>query len=201
MLKIGIFGGTFSPPHSGHIAAVEAFLAEENLDKLYIIPAFQPPHKEITYPTTPKERYTMAKLAFSHLPKVVVSDMEILRGGKSYTVDTLEQLFSEEHRLVLLCGTDMFLSLDTWYQHERIFDLADIVYVERYRETPNEELHQKTAYYTRTYQARIRKLTIPPFPVTSTEIREALKTKKALPANILPRNVVDYIKEKGLYSI
>jgi nicotinate-nucleotide adenylyltransferase len=128
--RIGIYGGTFSPPHLGHRRAVEAFALAEQLDEIYVIPTFTPPHKQLQGDATPQQRMEMCRLAFAGLP-VAVSDLEIRRGGKSYTVLTLEELKAPDNTLVLLCGTDMFLTIDSWYQAARIFELAEIVYVQR----------------------------------------------------------------------
>ena len=90
--KIGIYGGTFNPPHIGHINAAKAFFNVMQLDKLVIIPSFIPPHKLSDNNTTPKQRVTMTSLAFSGFDKIEVSDIEVKRGGKSYTYLTLEEL-------------------------------------------------------------------------------------------------------------
>ena len=85
MIRLGVYGGTFSPPHLGHIESAEAFYREMKLDKLLIIPTFIPPHKEAKDDASPEDRLEMCKLAFSHIPNTEISDMEIKRGGKSYT--------------------------------------------------------------------------------------------------------------------
>ena len=120
-MKIGIFGGTFNPPHLGHLAAARAAIDALELDRLYLVPAAIPPHKELPEGTpAPEHRLAMtAKLAGALLlPNVAeVSPMELERPGKSYTADTLEQLHKQipGAELWLLMGTDMFMPLDQWY--------------------------------------------------------------------------------------
>ena len=91
---IGIYGGSFSPPHMGHYRALSAFVNAFKPDKTYVIPTLIPPHKELSSAATPEERLAMCRLAFGELD-ITVSDMEIKRGGKSYTVLTLQELAKE----------------------------------------------------------------------------------------------------------
>ena len=98
-MRLGIYGGTFSPPHKGHVEAAEAFSREMKLDKLLIIPTFVPPHKTTADDATPEQRLEMCRLAFSHIKNAEISDMEIKRGGTSYTYLTLEELSSRDVEL------------------------------------------------------------------------------------------------------
>ena len=109
--RVGIYGGTFNPPHNGHVGAAEAFCRGALLDELIIMPDFLPPHKEIDKAVSADERLKMCELAFSHIEKARVSDMEIRRGGRSYTSVTLEELSSPDVDLYFLCGTDMILTI------------------------------------------------------------------------------------------
>lgn len=122
-MQIGIFGGTFNPPHNGHLQAATVAMARLGLDMLYVIPAGVPPHKTLE-PDMPKEvaRYRMATRVFADLPRVIMSDMELTRPGPSYTIDTVRELrkLHPSARLFLLMGTDMFLSLECWYQAEAL---------------------------------------------------------------------------------
>ena len=131
MRRIGIYGGTFAPPHNGHVAAARAFLSQMRLDYLYVIPAFLPPHKRLDFIDDPADRLRMCELAFGGIEGVIVSDAEQRRGGKSYTVDTLRELSAPDTRLFLLCGTDMMLTLDTWHEAPEIFRLCYPIYIRR----------------------------------------------------------------------
>ena len=156
MTRIGIYGGTFSPPHNGHIAAAKAFMEQMWLDFLFVIPAAVPPHKEMECPVSAADRYRMTQLAFEGIEGVYVSDMEIKRGGKSYTVDTLRELAAPDRRLFLLTGTDMMLTLDTWYRAEEIFKLCYPVYARREREDPI--IENRIAAKNKEYLAKYGKI-------------------------------------------
>ena len=118
-MKIGIYGGTFDPPHLGHMEAARTALEQMNLDRLIIIPDCEPPHKDLAEEAaTPQQRLEMAALMADGLgPRAEVSDLEIRREGKSYTADTVEALHETfpEDELWLLMGTDMFLTVQNWY--------------------------------------------------------------------------------------
>lgn len=199
--RIGIYGGSFSPPHGGHRRAVEAFLAQEKPDEMYIIPALMPPHKELQGDATAAQRLEMCRLAFAGLP-VTVSDMEIRRGGKSYTVLTLEELKKDDCQLIMLCGTDMFLTLHKWYQPERIFELAEIVYVQREtgenREVIAAQLAKQQQYLQKTYRAVARPLTCDAVMISSTELRAAIQSNLNTNAYLSPA-VRGYIDTWKLY--
>ena len=121
-MRIGIFGGTFNPPHRGHVTIARAAVEQLSLDKLLVIPAGIPPHKQLPEGSASNEqRYEMAVLLAGAVGKCAVADdRELRREGKSYTADTLLQLREEypEDELWLLMGSDMFLSLHTWCRPE-----------------------------------------------------------------------------------
>lgn len=181
-MKIGIFGGTFNPPHLGHLTAARAVFDLLRLDKLLLIPAGLPPHKVLP-PGSPTnaQRLELTRLAGEQLglgDRVEAPDMELNREGPSYTADTLEALRERypEDELWLLMGTDMFLTLHTWHEPERILSLAGVAAFGR-TEADTEELFaiQREFLYRRFPQARIFTLTIPGVvDVSSTELRERL---------------------------
>lgn len=126
--RVGIYGGTFNPPHIGHIHAAKEFLEIMKLDELLIMPAAVPPHKVIEGKDDPSVRLEMCREAFGGISdKVTVSDYEIKKGGISYTVETLEHYAKEGTKLFFLCGADMFLTLETWNMPEKIFKNAAFV--------------------------------------------------------------------------
>lgn len=197
--KIGIYGGTFSPPHCGHVGAAESFYKAINLDELIIMPTFLPPHKHCDTEVLPSDRIEMCKIAFGHIDRTVVSDLEIKRGGKSYTAITLKELSSSDRELYFLCGTDMFITLDKWYTFEKIFELAVICYVRREDEFDLGELiKSKKEEYIQKYNARIIEISNDVREISSSEIRNGIKNKIDL-SDYIPRKVYNYITEKGLY--
>lgn len=196
--RLGIYGGTFAPPHIGHILAAESFVRELDLDELLIIPALIPPHKKYDGEATVSDRLAMSRLAFSDVPKAVVSDLEIKRKGKSYTYLTLEELADEGTELFLLCGTDMFLTLDKWRCAEKIFALANICYVRREMDAQTTEFIQKKCdEYKSKYSARVFEIKNSVVEISSSELRALLKSSEC--KDYLKPEVLEYIKSRGLY--
>ncbi len=200
-MKIGIFGGTFDPPHIGHINMCKAFIDKLDLDALYVIPARIPPHKTIKSSTTTEQRFEMTKLAFSGISdKIIVSDLEIKREGKSYTADTI-QYFKEssENDLYFLCGTDMLVTFDTWYRPEYIFKNATIVYARRENDKENDELIPiKIAEYERKYDARIIWLDVEVIEISSSQIREEIDDCGK--SSYLTDEVLRFVSNNNLYD-
>lgn len=198
--RLGVYGGTFNPPHIGHRRAAEAFVSEGALDRLLIIPDYLPPHKEFDGAVSPQERLSMAQIAFRGIARAEVSDMELCRGGKSYTSDTLRALCAPERELFLLTGTDMFLSLPAWHEPETIFDLATIACIRR-EEDPraDREIARRAQEYRENYGARILLLTAAVTEVSSSDLRRRLAARDPSADALLPGGVYSYIKERGLY--
>ena len=199
MTRIGIYGGTFSPPHNGHLLAAKAFMEQMWLDILYVIPTAIPPHKEMEVAVSAEDRLAMTRLAFGGMEGVYVSDMEIARGGRSYTVDTLRELSGEDRRLFLLCGTDMMLTLDTWRSPEEIFRLCYPVYIRRDNDRSLDgPIIKKIAEYHEKYGKVVRKIVTEPLELSSAEVRAALKSGKPI-SQLVPPAVEKYIQDKHLY--
>jgi len=202
MSRIGIYGGTFAPPHKGHVRAAEAFLEGAALDRLYVMPASVPPHKQLHFKDDPSIRLAMARAAFEGgREKITVSDYEIGKGGVSYTADTLEYMKREtKGELFFLCGTDMFLTLPAWRRAADIFSLATIVFVSRAEDKAlTAAVEKAAALYKADYNARILLLDIPPFPVSSSEVREKIAGGEDV-SELVPRGVLNLIKENHLYE-
>ena len=200
---LGIYGGTFSPPHDGHMHAVAAFLDECALDALYVIPARVPPHKSALTDVTPRDRLEMLKIALDERrfgPRVTVSDWEIKQRGKSYTYRTLEHFSRLADRLVFLVGTDMLLTFHQWREPQRIASLARLAFINREDETPSgaAAIERQIEFLRSEYGADIVTLGVKALPMSSTDIRRALENGEK-PAGI-SRGVYDYIKERRLYG-
>lgn len=199
MLRVGIYGGTFAPIHNGHVAAAKAFMEQMKLDYLFIIPAYLPPHKQVDASDDPLYRLKMCELAFEGVEGVVISDMEIQRGGRSYTYDTLKELQREDTRLFLLCGTDMVLTFDTWYRFEDIFKLCYPIYVRREADPLiTNRIVAKIGEYYQKYGVMFRKVQLDPIPISSTQIRKAVREGKEI-SHLVPEGVEWFIRENGLY--
>ncbi len=197
--RVGIYGGTFAPIHNGHVRAAKAFMEQMKLDYLFIIPAYLPPHKQIDESDNPIYRLRMCELAFEGVDGVVISDCEILRGGKSYTYDTLKELQRDNTRLFLLCGTDMVLTFDTWYRFEDIFKMCYPVYVRRENDPliGNRIVSKITEYYQK-YGVMFRKIITEPVELSSTDIRAAVRSGEDI-STLVPEKVAQFIRENGLY--
>ena len=200
-MRIGIYGGSFSPVHNGHVAAARAFMEQMWLDVLYIMPAGIPPHKQMEGGANPWQRLKMCELAFEGMDGVLISDLEIRREGKSYTVDTLRAMACEEHRLFLLMGTDMLLTLDTWREPEEIFRLSYPVYMRREASDPilDARIVAKISEYQQKYGKVVRRIVGDPIVVSSTAVRKAVAAGKDI-SHMVPPAVENYIRENGLYK-
>lgn len=191
MSRIGIFGGTFNPPHIGHTRLAEHFVSELKLDRLLVIPTYQPPHKSADNLASGEDRINMCMLAF---PDAVISTVEMNRGGKSYTYDTLceikEQYPGDE--LFFIVGSDMLLSFNRWYRSEEILDMITLCAADR--EDDGAELEMPE--FLKGKRVIITKL--PPFELSSTQIRECV-SKGESTQGMLDEAVRFYIDEKGLY--
>lgn len=204
-MRIGVYGGTFNPPHLGHIAAARAVFELLGLDLLLFVPAGLPPHKALPAGSpTAEQRLEMTRLAGEQLGldgKVRTLDIELRREGRSYTSDTLARLKERypDDELWLLMGTDMFLTLQTWHEPEKILSLAGIAAFGRTEEDTEELFAAQRDHLCCTYpQAKIFTLTIPGVvEVSSTELRERLAGGEG--AGLLAPAVYGYILRHGLY--
>ena len=205
-MKIGIYGGTFNPPHLGHLTAAAAVFSMLKLDKLLLIPASIPPHKDLPAGSpTAEQRLEMTRLAGEQLglgDRVETLDMELHRQGKSYTSDTLAELKARhpEDELWLLMGTDMFLSFHTWHEPEKIASLAGIAAFGRTEEDIEPLFSAQRDNLYRLYpNIRIFTLTVPGvIDISSTELRGELAAGKG--GHLLPPAVYGYILKNHLYG-
>ena len=205
-MKIGIYGGTYNPPHLGHLAAAKAVFELLELDRLWLIPAGTPPHK--TMPSgspSSEQRLEMTRLAAEQLglgDRVQVLDMEISRGGKSFTSDTIAELkaANPDDEFWLLMGTDMFMTFQAWHEPETILRHTGIAAFGR-TEADTEELFAiQREYLMKQYPgARIFTLTIPGvIDISSTELRDMLQRGEG--GNLLAPAVYGYILRNHLYN-
>ncbi len=200
MERIGIYGGTFDPPHIGHMRAAAHAIQTLELDRLLLIPNGDAPHKQVSGGATPQQRLEMLGLSARGMANASVSDMELRRAGPSYTADTVSQLKAEhpEDELILMMGTDMFLSLESWYQPQRILTQATIAVF--YRGEKNEQAAVAAQREKLEAQgAKVRLVVNPVTAISSTDLRRMLVFRCADP--FLCPGVGDYIREKGLYGV
>lgn len=187
--KIGIFGGTFNPPHIGHIIIANEVLHALSLDEVRLMPNATPPHKKKDEHITESDRLEMVRLAIKDIPKMTVETIELDRGGTSYTFDTMELLQAREPSATFyfIIGGDQVEYLPKWYRIDELVKKVQIVGVPR----PNTSL--KSAY-------PIIKLEIPQIDLSSTLIRHRLESGKTTKF-LLPELVSDFIQKERLYEI
>ena len=203
MGKIGIYGGTFNPPHCGHISAAGQALERLKLDRLLVLPASIPPHKVLP-PNSPTatQRLELTKLAMATLPQAEVLDLELCRSGTSYTADTIGLLRSQYpgEQLYLLMGTDMFLSFHTWYQPEIICRSATLVVMLRDEKDRNlgEQLREQKERIQNELQGEVIFLNNDILPVSSTDVRRM--TSLGALEGLVPPGVAEKIRAWELYG-
>lgn len=199
MLRVGIYGGAFAPIHIGHVEAAKAFMSQMWLDVLFVIPTGVSPHKDMDRSASNEDRMEMCRLAFEGVDGVIVSDIEIRRGGVSYSNDTLREMADTDRRLFMLCGTDMMLTLDEWDEIEEIFKLSYPVYIRREADhSLDAKIIEKNTEYFEKYGKYVMKLDAPVIDISSSTLRKMIREGKDVSRYIDPK-VLKYINEKGLY--
>ena len=201
MAGIGVFGGSFNPPHLGHVQAVRAARELLGLDQVLVIPAAAPPHKAMPEGSPdPQTRLELTRLAMADLPWVQVLDLELRRAGKSYTSDTLRALAERYpgQPLYLIMGTDMFLSLHTWHEPEVICQLASPTCLHRTLSDGSDALTAQAEKLAALYGCRPVLLDNPVLELSSTTTRRLLALR-AGEACLSPA-VWQAIFRRGLYG-
>ena len=199
-MKIAIYGGSFNPPHLGHLEAAKTVCAELAPDKLLIIPDNIPPHKAMD-PGSPtaEERLALCRIAFSSIPGAEISDMEIRRRGKSYTAHTVRELRGRypDDELFLVVGSDMLLSFEEWYEFEYLLSECTLAVVSR-EEDDLDALRAHKALLSEKYAARVHILQHAPLPMNSSEIRVWLRLR--LGSDLLDNAVYAEIIRRRYYE-
>jgi len=199
-VKIGIYGGTFNPVHTGHIHAAKQAARTLGLDKLILIPDRIAPHKEIPAGSpTPEQRLEMLQLAVAGEEGIEVSDIELKREGKSFTYLTVEALHGQYPgaELYLLMGTDMFLTFQTWREPKRITDRATLAVMYRGEKGEQEKI-RTCAEAMEAEGVRVVPVKNDTIPISSTQLRRLIAFRCA--DTFLPAGVGEYIASHGLYD-
>lgn len=188
MKKIGLLGGTFNPPHIGHLIMANEVFHALDLDEVRFMPNAQPPHKQMPGDATNEQRAKMVELAIKDMPHFKLELFEMERGGISYTFETMQALRKQEPDVCFyfIIGGDMIDTLDTWHQIDELVELVHFVGVKR----PGTKA--ETTYDVQMVEA-------PELDLSSTFIRKRLQTGRPLDY-LLPHAVESYIREEGLYG-
>ena len=200
MERIGIYGGTFNPPHLGHIRAAEQAVDALGLSQLLLIPDRIAPHKDIPRNSpTPEQRLQMLQLAVESHPRIRVSDIELRREGVSYTCDTIAQLKVQypDAELILFMGTDMFLSFDSWKNPDSILRSASLGVFYRGERGERERIEQ-LKQQMEDRGARIYLVENDVITISSTQMRRLLAFRCA--GAFFPEGVLDYVRRYNLYD-
>ena len=191
MSKVGIFGGTFDPIHLGHLITAQSVCEIRKLEKIIFIPAFISPHKSEAQTSSPEDRLNMIKLAIEGVPFFDYSDLEIKKGGVSYTVDTLKEFNKKYDSLEFIIGYDNIFSFHTWKDPDEIMKLAEIIVLKRKSSKPPPF---KDKYYREAVFVQTRGIEI-----SATDIRERVKHKMPINYLVTP-TVMEYIYKQKLYT-
>ncbi|HEX9828875.1 MAG TPA: nicotinate-nucleotide adenylyltransferase [Bacteroidota bacterium] len=190
--RIGLFGGTFDPPHVGHLMIAEQARVQVRLDRVIFIPAFVPPHKRKQSSTKPEHRLRMTKLAVRGNRAFSVSDIEIRRGGVSYTIDTVNEYRRRFPRaeLFLIIGTDNLRDFKKWKSYKEILRHANIL------------VYPRSVRLTRTLETlekgKVLVLRAELLDISSSSLRAAVRKKRSI-RYVVPNAVKSYIESKRLY--
>lgn len=198
MRKTGIFGGSFNPVHNGHIHLAKSVMKQLELDRIILMPANIPPHKQYDDYIDAADRLNMCRLATEDTEGIEVSSWEIEQNNISYSYNTVmhfRQVFPDD-RIYLLAGSDMLLSFDTWFRYREILSEAVLVVVSREKNDISglvSKKHELEKY------GEIIIVNAEPVVISSTQIRKSIKNHQFYSC-YLDKKVVQYIKQKKLYG-
>jgi len=189
-LKTVILGGTFNPPHIGHLFLAEEVASQFGYERVLIVPSFQPSHKNVDGEVTPNQRWEMVLAACSSSSIAEPDDCELQRGGMSYSIDTVESVLKKggvTGKPGLIIGDDLFRTFSTWKNSDKLLELCELIVAHR-------ESAQRLQYpYAHGYVDN--KI----LPISSTEIRA--RVRQSLPwRHLVPEAVFHYIESQGLYK-
>ncbi len=197
-MRIGILGGTFNPPHLGHLVAAQEAYRELDLDQVMLIPAGTPPHKPVDEEPGPEHRLELCRLAVGDDERFTVSDLELRRDGPSFTVDTLDVLSTQSPSddLFLILGGDIAAGLPKWHEPERVLELATVAIAKR-RGTAKAAVEGALAQLKGGERARFFQM--PRIGISSTMVRRRVRAGQPI-RYFVPDGVMHYISRHGLYG-
>jgi len=188
MRQIGILGGTFDPPHYGHLLIANEVLSTLQLDEIWLMPNREPPHKHKSDLVSNEDRVQMLKAAIQDNPDFKIQTIELDREGPSYTFDTMKMINARypDDRFFFIIGADMIEYLPKWHKIDELVELVQFVGVDR-------PFHSHVTTFPILY------VDVPAMEVSSSMIRERLENGKSV-RYLLPEPVIEYIKERHLYG-
>lgn len=191
-MKLGIFGGTFDPPHIGHLIVADNVKEQLNLEKIIFIPSYQPPHKFESNSAKPLQRFEMVELSIKNNKDFQVYDIEIQRKGKSYTIDTINTLtlIHPQAQFYLIIGMDNLIEFPQWKSPHEIISRVELVVMNR----PGYDKPLKSEFSK--YATFVR---VPNIDISSSEIRRRVKMGRTI-RYLVHQDVEKYINLNGLYK-
>ncbi len=198
--KIGIMGGTFNPIHYGHLIAAEWAKIEHQLDIVIFVPAANPPHKDMAKVLNKEDRYNMVERAIASNQNFTISNFEMQREGKSFTVDTLEYFkkIYPKSDLYFIIGYDAFLDLHTWKNFVKLFDLSTFIVATRTGYTQKQSW-PRHSHLPKTILDKIKFFEIPEVGISSSDIRQRVRQNKSI-KYLVPEAVEKYIFTNNIYG-
>ena len=194
-MRLGIFGGTFDPPHNGHLQLARFVFETKSLDKLIFVTAFKTPYTDKTSSLSFEDRYRMTQLAVENSADFEVSDVEGIRGGDSFTIDTVRyfrELYSlEADQLFLVIGADSLMRFDEWKSHEEILFECSVCVLRR--------AVVKGENMDRRFTDKVEFLDNELMTLSSSDIRKRIREGRDVKM-LVDRKVIGYISEKKLYA-
>ncbi|HEW91574.1 MAG TPA: nicotinate (nicotinamide) nucleotide adenylyltransferase [Thermotogaceae bacterium] len=183
-MKYGIFGGSFNPIHNGHIIIMQLSIEYLKLDRLFVIPAYQPPHKRTETLAPFEKRYRWVIDCLKEFQEIEVNDYERKKGGLSYTIDTIEHFIKMMgERPYLIIGEDMAKMFHKWYKYEEIIAKSQVCVYPRYRVSP--EL---------SFKEKFLMMDLPLIQISSSDVRKRLKTGKSV-KGFVPDSIIEELME------
>ncbi len=201
MGRCGVLGGTFNPIHIGHLIIAEQAYSEFNLDRVLIMPSGNSYFKENLQIPEGEIRLEMCALAVADNPHFEVSDIEVKRGGRTYTYESLEELHAlyPDDEFYFICGADIVEQIKLWKYPEKIFAASTILAAVR-DNTDEEGLMREVRQYEAEYDAKIELMHTGRMDISSTELRRRISENLSV-KYYLPDGLIEFISEKGLYRI
>ena len=198
MARVGLLGGTFNPPHIGHLVCAEEALAALDLDHVLLLPVHTPPHKEMQADPGPQVRLELCRLAVADAPGIDVSTHEIDRGGRSYTADTLRALHDArpEDDLTFIAGADQAAGLPGWREPAAVLELAELAVAERESTRRDDVLDE--LYGLPGVPERVHFFPMPRIDISSSLVRRRVAEGRPI-RWLVPDAVERAIAERGLY--
>ncbi|MGN0302428.1 MAG: nicotinate-nucleotide adenylyltransferase, partial [Anaerotardibacter sp.] len=197
--RIGLYGGTFDPPHVGHLACAEQTRQVFNLDEVWFIPTYQPVFKRGQFVTPANHRLRMVELSIQDNPFFRVDTIEIDRGGDTYTIETLRELTKQypDYQFFFICGADAILTLPKWRNAQELVELAIFIGVDR--PGSSSLVHSSAKTLLHDFSDTIQMIEIDAVDVSSSEVRTAIAKQKSI-SGMVPALVEDYIMTNKLYT-